>query len=155
MNALKITNHKELKKLTMLFMFTYMVSYITRINFGVVISEIERDTQWSRTVLSAVVTGSFITYGAGQIISGIIADRFSPKKLVLLGLMVTVTMNLLMPLCSTPYGMMAVWCINGIAQAFMWPPMVRLMVAAFSAIATLPSSSMAASASASRRFVSK
>lgn len=127
-----MSNNRKNRVLHLLFVAVYMVSYITRINFGVVISEIERDTQWSRTVLSAVVTGSFITYGAGQIISGIIADRFSPKKLVLLGLMVTVTMNLLMPLCSTPYGMMAVWCINGVAQAFMWPPMVRLMVAAFS-----------------------
>ena len=110
-----MSNHRKNRVLHFLFVAVYMVSYITRINFGAVISEIERDTQWSRTVLSAVVTGSFIAYGAGQIISGIIGDRFSPKKLVLLGLMVTVTMNLLMPLCSTPYGMMAVWCINGIA----------------------------------------
>ena len=36
-------------------------------------------------------------------------------------------MNLLIPLCKNPYQMLGVWCINGFAQSFMWPPLVRLM----------------------------
>lgn len=127
MNTLKITNHKEIKKLTMLFMFTYMVSYITRINYGAIISEMEQATSFSKSMLSMALTGSFITYGAGQIVSGICGDKFSPKKLVSMGLCATVLMNLLIPLCNNPYQMTAVWCANGFAQAFMWPPIVKLM----------------------------
>lgn len=118
--------------LAVLFTLTYMVSYITRINYGAIISEIETSTQLPRSILSMAVSGSFITYGLGQIVSGICGDRFSPKRLVQLGLTVTVFMNLLMPLCASPYQMLAVWCVNGFAQAFMWPPIVRIMVAAFS-----------------------
>lgn len=127
-----LLSERKIKQLALLFTATYMVSYITRINFGAIISEIEVSTKMSRTLLSTAVTGSFITYGAGQIISGICGDFFSPKKLVEAGLIISVCMNLLMPLCNTPYLMLAVWCVNGFAQAFMWPPIVKIMVAAFS-----------------------
>lgn len=125
-------SHKKTKGLAILFTITYMVSYITRINFGAIISEIEADTQISRTLLSTAITGSFITYGTGQIVSGICGDLFSPKKLVRLGLTISVIMNLLMPICNNSYLMLIVWCINGFAQAFMLPPIIKLMVAAFS-----------------------
>lgn len=106
---------------------TYMVSYITRINFGAVVSEISYSTGLSKSQLSVALTGSFITYGLGQIFCGVLGDRISPKKMISTGLIITVIMNLLIPLCVAPWQMVIVWSINGLAQAFMWPPMVRLM----------------------------
>ena len=116
------------KKLSFFLMFAYLISYLTRINFGAVILEMATATGFSKTELSAAVTGSFITYGAGQIISGWFGDKFQPKNLVLAGFLTTSAMNLLIPFCPSPFLMTVVWCINGLAQAFMWPPMVRLMV---------------------------
>lgn len=127
-----MTNDKKARGLAILFTVTYMVSYMTRINFGAIISEIESDTQISRTLLSMLVTGGFITYGIGQIVSGLCGDYFSPKRLVKIGLTVSVIMNLLMMVSSHSYLMLAVWCINGFAQAFMWPPIVKIMVEVFS-----------------------
>lgn len=114
-------------RLTVLFTVTYMVSYMTRINFGAIVAEMESATQISRSLLSMALTGSFAAYGAGQIVSGVCGDRFSPKKLVSCGLAVTVLMNVLLPLCRSPWQMLAVWCVNGFAQAFLWPPLVVLM----------------------------
>ncbi len=113
--------------LVLLFAVTYFASYVTRINYGAVISEMIRVTGFSKQLLSMAVTGSFITYGAGQLISGMCGDRFSPKKLVALGLSVSSLMNILIPLCTDPYQMTAVWCVNGLAQAFIWPPLVKIM----------------------------
>jgi len=115
-----------------LFALTYMVSYITRINYGAVIAEMETATNFSKSLLSMSLTGSFITYGAGQIISGAFGDRVSPKKLVLWGLAATVVMNLLIPLCADPYQMLAVWSVNGFAQSFLWPPIVKILTAVLS-----------------------
>ena len=129
----KLESRREVNSLILLLITTYMVSYITRINFGAVVSEIASDTGISKSALSMSLTGSFITYGAGQILSGILGDRISPKKLVSLGLSVTVMMNLLIPVCTGPYQMLAVWCVNGLSQAMMWPPMVRMMSALLSA----------------------
>ncbi len=127
-----LKDKKTISKMIMLFMITYMVSYITRINYGAIIAEMESATKLSKSLLSMAITGSFITYGTGQIISGICGDKFSPKKLVSYGLILSVCMNILIPFCSSPYLMLAVWCVNGFAQAFMWPPIVRLMTALFS-----------------------
>lgn len=110
-----------------------MASYMTRINFGAVISEIVEQTGMTKHMLSAAVTGSAITYGVGQIISGRVGDKVSPKKLVFFGLLVSSGMNLLLPVCTSHYQMAAVWSVNGLAQAFMWPPMVKLMVDFFEA----------------------
>lgn len=125
----KLTDKKAVAGITWLFALTYMVSYLTRINYGAVISEVVTDTGFSKSLLSMAVTGSFITYGTGQIVSGIIGDRISPKKLITVGFCVTTVMNLLMILCADPWQMLVVWCINGFAQSFMWPPLVRLMSA--------------------------
>ncbi len=119
------------RALVFLFSLTYMVSYLTRINYSAVISEIEASTGFSKQLLSMALTGSFITYGVGQILSGVLGDKFSPKKLVLMGLFISVSMNILLPFCNSPWLMTAVWSINGLAQAFMWPPIVKLLVALF------------------------
>lgn len=118
--------------ITLLFSVTYMVSYITRINYGAIISEMVNSTGFTKTQLSIALTGSFITYGAGQIISGICGDKYSAKKLVSLGFIVTILMNLMIPVCKSPYQMLGVWCVNGFAQSFIWPPLVRLMSALLS-----------------------
>lgn len=121
------------KQLALLMMITYMVSYITRINYGAVIVEMVADTGFSKAQLSMAVTGSFITYGVGQIISGFLGDRISPKRLMACGLGVTAIINMLLPFFEDPYVMAGLWCVNGFAQAFMWPPLVKIMVAVFDA----------------------
>lgn len=123
----QLTTKKEVHRITLLFTITYMVSYISRINYGAIVSEMASAENLSKSMLSLALTGSFITYGTGQIISGVCGDRFSPKKLVFGGLLVTTLMNLLIPICKNPYQMLTVWCINGFAQSFLWPPLVRLM----------------------------
>lgn len=127
---MKITDKKQINNFAYIMALTYMASYLTRINYGAVISEMESATNISRSLLSMSVTGSFITYGVGQVVSGFFGDRFSPKNLVSIGFVVTILMNLLIPLCSGSYQMLFVWCINGFAQSFMWPPMVKLMTCA-------------------------
>jgi len=127
-----MTNRKKGPlSLALLFMLTYMVSYLTRTNYGAVVVEMVSATGHSKSALSAALTGSFITYGLGQILVGWLGDRIQPKKLVTLGLGVTVAMNLLLPFCAAPWQMAVVWSCNGFAQAFMWPPITKLMVYQF------------------------
>lgn len=123
----KLESKRELRNISILFCMTYMVSYITRINYGAIIAEMVTATGFSKSLLSMAITGSFITYGAGQIITGILGDKFPPKKLISLGFIITILMNLFVPVCQNTYQMTALWCVNGFAQAFMWPPMVRMM----------------------------
>lgn len=128
-----ITDRKKINSTIFLMMFTYMVSYLTRINFGTVISEIVASESLTKSALSPAVTGAFITYGVGQLVSGFFCDRIRPKKLITYGLLLTISMNILIPFCPNTILMTIVWCINGFAQAFMWPPLVKLMTELFDA----------------------
>ena len=125
----KLKQSRQINALAFLLAITYMISYITRINFGAVVSEMSEVTGFSKSMLSMSLTGSFITYGLGQILCGVLGDRISPKRMIRIGLVLTIGMNCLIPLCQNPYQMLAVWCVNGFAQSFMWPPIVRMMSA--------------------------
>ena len=120
-------NRNRVFGISLMFAAIYMVSYLTRINFGAVVAQMEVSTGISRKLLSLSLTGSFVTYGIGQVVSGVTVDRISPKKLITSGLAVTALMNFLLPLCGSPYTMLAVWCVNGFAQSMMWPPIVKMM----------------------------
>lgn len=118
---------KRALRVGILFAVIYTVSYLTRTNFGAIVSEMEQATGIGRELLSLSLTGSFCTYGIGQIVCGIAVDKVSPKKMITLGLRLTSLMNVLLPMCKSPYSMLAVWCINGFAQSMMWPPIVKMM----------------------------
>ena len=106
----KLKDRRQISSLTVLLAVSYMVSYMTRINFGAVVAEMELSTGISRGALSMSLTGSFITYGLGQIICGIMGDKISPKRMITIGLIMTVGMNCLLPICQNPWQMLVVWC---------------------------------------------
>ncbi len=117
---------KNQRKLAVLCCAVYFVSYITRINYAAVLTEIISDLQISKSVASIAVTGSFITYGVGQILSGIIGDKFKPQNVILCGLVGTSIINLSVAFLPDIQIINAVWCLNGFFQAMMWPPLVRI-----------------------------
>ena len=118
---------KSTKKLAVLCCTVYFVSYITRINYAAVLAEIISDLGITKQLASIAVTGSFITYGFGQIISGIIGDRFKPHNVILFGIIGSSAINLSMTFLPNICFMNALWCLNGFFQALMWPPLVRLV----------------------------
>ncbi len=105
----------------------YFVSYLTRINYGAVLLEIVQTEGIGKVAASMAVTGSFLTYGAGQLVSGWLGDRVNPGRLIFTGLMTSACMNVLVPVFARPGAILVFWCINGFAQALLWPPMVKIL----------------------------
>jgi len=114
--------------LTFLTAAAYFASYMTRINYKAVLAEIMNSEGYSKEQASLALTGLFITYGIGQLISGKLGDIFNPKYLMCGGLVVASATNIILPAFSGNLTVMViVWCINGIGQAFMWPPIVKTL----------------------------
>ena len=124
-----ITDSRKASRFTFFLTLAYTISYMTRINFGAVVVEMVSATALTKEQLSLALTGAAVTYGLGQLFSGYFGDKIQPKRLVLIGLATTTLMNMLVPFCQNFVLILVLWCINGLAQAFMWPPIVRLMVA--------------------------
>ncbi len=118
---------KKAKKLSVILMLVYFASYVTRINFAVMIVKICSEMSMAKSELAFVITGLTICYGTGQVISGILGDKINPRLLLALGLATATAANILITLCRAVPAMTVVWCINGFAQSMLWPPIVRIM----------------------------
>ena len=118
---------KQASKLTALCCLVYFSSYITRLDYAAVLVEIVQDLQIAKTTASIAVTGSFITYGLGMVIFGVMGDRIKPRTLITVGLVGTTLINLMMGVLPNIYIMIAIWCFNGFFQAMLWPPVTRTL----------------------------
>lgn len=122
-----LSERRHVFLLTWLCAGVYFTSYLTRINYKAVISAIVESEGIAKQSASIVLTGLFITYGVGQIISGWLGDRIRPKYLMFGGLLVATLMNVLLPLSTNTAYMLVIWCVNGLGQAMMWPPIVKTL----------------------------
>ena len=126
MNNLQITNQKMLRKLFWISWIAYFISYIGRLNYAASMIEIGQSEGYTTIQLGAVVTALFITYGIGQLISGIIGDYCSPRILVGMGLIGCSLCNALMFVSNSYWQLIIIWGLNGFALSLIWPPMVKL-----------------------------
>jgi len=131
---MKASTKKKASIIVFLCALIYFISYLTRKSFSTIIIAISSGTGILETELGVVITVNFIAYGIGQLISGFLGDKIQPKKLVALGLITTVLMNLAIPFTKSHVLMAVLWSINGFAQAFMWPPIVKILMSELSEV---------------------
>ena len=118
------------KPLAWLLTLVYFTSYMTRKSFSTVLAEVVTSTGIDKETLSIVAVCMTVTYGVGQIINGRLSDKFKPTNMIYCGLIIATTVNLIFPFISGSVVVMAIfWGINGFAQAMMWPPIVKILVA--------------------------
>ncbi len=122
-------NNITVKVLSFLCPLVYFASYMTRKNYSIVMADIIISEGISNADASLAATLSLISYGVGQIISGILGDKFKPQNIILCGLSLTTLMNILMPVTDDFTIRSIIWFINGFAQSMLWPPLVRIMAA--------------------------
>lgn len=127
-----LTEKNHIRFLSTLCFLVYFASYVTRINFGAIVAEIVSTEGLLKTSVSFVITAGFISYGLGQLISGIIGDIIDPKKMIFWGLISTSVFNFSIPFFKSVIPMAVIWTLNGFAQSAMWPPLVRVMSTYFS-----------------------
>ncbi|MBQ4091364.1 MAG: MFS transporter [Clostridia bacterium] len=97
-----------------------------RINLAVMLVKVCSDMALGKSDLAIVITALTVTYGAGQVISGLIGDKIRPQYMLTGGLALAIACNVAMFFCRTVTAMTAVWAINGVAHAMLWPPIVRM-----------------------------
>ena len=113
------------KTLYLLSWLAYASAYIGRYNYSVVMGAITAENSLSLSAAGAVSTGYFICYAVGQILFGLLSQSVSPYAMILLGLCGSGLCNLGAGAFSTSF-MGLLWGANGLFQAMIWPPIVRL-----------------------------
>lgn len=124
---LKLSNKKDVGFLVALCSVVYFVSYVSRINLGTVLVEVIASGYAPKTVAALALTACSITYGAGQLISGYLGDKFKPQNIIFIGFIITSLMNICVGTIGNGDILVLLWAVNGFAQAFMWPPLVKIL----------------------------
>ena len=125
---LKTSDKKDYSRLGIILLcsLVYFVSYFSRKDFAAAMAGMLSENVLARSTAGLIGTMMFVFYGTGQLISGYLGDKIKPKYLIIIGLTTTGVCNLLMPII--PEGVMiAVWGVNGLAQAMLWPPIVKIL----------------------------
>ena len=118
--------------LTALCTGVYFTSYVSRINLAAVMVELIQSGFTGKQTGALALTACSITYGTGQLISGWMGDRFKPQNIILLGFLLTASMNLGVMLLQNASVLPVLWAVNGFAQACMWPPLLAILSAQLS-----------------------
>lgn len=106
---------------------TYVCAYLGRLNYTAAMADMVAQGVVSKVQAGTIATGYFITYGGGQLFSGILGDRCSPRRLVCTGLIGSALCNVCMA-CRVPFfAMLAAWVCNGALQSLVWAPLVKLL----------------------------
>lgn len=121
---MKMTTTQRVSRICSL---AYFTSYIMRLGFAAGIVEMTSILNVAQSTLALACTGLLITYGAGQFLSGWLGDRIAPRKLIAFGLAGAALCNFALAMTAHVGAMIGIWCVNGVFQAMLWPPMVRLM----------------------------
>lgn len=117
---------RQAKLITLLLSMVYFASYLMRKNFSVMLAAIVA-SGYEEVALGIVGSAMTISYGAGQVINGILGDKIKPQYMLTCGLFLAAGCNVAMSFCTSIPLMAAIWFVNGFAHAMLWPPIVRLM----------------------------
>ena len=123
----------------------YALFYFVRKNLGMAIPAMEAELGITKTQLGIFLTLHSIIYGFSRFINGMLVDRFSKRKIMALGLLLTCVVNLF--ICFSPklngmlslldaegkatlglvYLIGSLWVLNGYLQGMGVPPCVSLL----------------------------
>lgn len=123
----------------------YALYYFVRKNLGMAIPAMEAELGISKTQLGIFLTLHSIIYGFSRFVNGMLVDRFSKRKIMSIGLLLTCAVNLI--ICFSPklngmlnlldaegkatlglvYLIGSLWVLNGYLQGMGVPPCVSLL----------------------------
>lgn len=112
----------------------YASFYMLRYNFRWAAPGIEHDFGFSHASIAKILSASFLAYGTGQLINGLLCDRIGGRVSMLIGAVGTIAMNLIFGFASfagTISTFALIWLMNGYFQSFGAPGMVKINAAWF------------------------
>lgn len=123
-NLLGYEDHKN-QKLCILCWIVYASTYICRLNYSAVMPELEKLDVFPESQIAAISSAFFVCYGLGQIVSGMLGDRLSPRLLIFAGLAVSALSNMAIFFINSFVPFIILWAVNGAVQSLVWTPILR------------------------------
>ena len=103
----------------------YTTAYLGRLNYSACLIQIVEELQITKAQGGLVASVFFFSYGAGQIIHGILNKYYNPRWAIMGALVLSAVWNTMMSFSSLPM-MIVFWLLNGLTQSVLWTTLTRV-----------------------------
>ena len=123
----KYLESKSLSVLFFLFIFIiYAVVYMTKTMFSSAMAVIVEEGVMTKSETGLINAVFWLVYGVFQVFGGFAADKYSPYKLIMIGLIGSVISNVVIFLNQSYAVIMIAWVFNAIIQFGVWPGIFKI-----------------------------
>jgi len=81
---------------------------------------------FSKTEIGMILGALKLTYGIGQFVNGLLAERYSARLMLAIGMIVSALLNVVFGFAAAFYFLLFIWACNGYFQSLGWTPTVRV-----------------------------
>ncbi|WP_233603994.1 MULTISPECIES: MFS transporter [unclassified Pedobacter] len=114
-------------KMLLVTMLCYLFFYTGRHNFGWAVKGMVASLNIPYSTIGWISFCMLIGYAIGQFINGNLADRLSPKLMVVAGAYLSIVTNIAISFSSSATVIMLLWGLNGFFQSMAWAPGAKLI----------------------------
>ncbi|MBR5460318.1 MAG: MFS transporter [Clostridia bacterium] len=105
----------------------YAVVSMTKNCYNSSLASIVADGVLTKSQTGAITALFYLAYTPLQVVGGTCADKYSPEKLIKIGLIGATVSNTVIFFCQNYYVMLASWVFNGIIQFGIWPSIFKIV----------------------------
>ncbi|MBR3948477.1 MAG: MFS transporter [Clostridia bacterium] len=105
----------------------YTAAYVARLNYNASMVEILSQMGTTKEAAGTVSSFFFFAYGAGQLINGLLSERYNTRYSVAVALSASCVINLGMTFCQGIDAMKYLWFFNGVFQSVLWSSLIKTL----------------------------
>ncbi len=114
-------------RLFLLVFISYALIYMTKNCYSAAMASIVDEGIMSKSETGLIAAMFYLVYAPFQIIGGIAVDRYSPAKLVSVGIIGAAASNLAIYFTDNYVAMIVIWSLNAIVQFGVWPGIFKII----------------------------
>jgi len=107
-------------KMLLSFGFVYLFFYNGRQNINLVMTQMAEDFGSTTTAIGIISSSLFWCYAFGQLINGRLGAYFGHKKFMIVGIIMSIIMNILISFQNSIVVIAILWGLNGYFQSMVW-----------------------------------
>ena len=128
--------HNEKVSLVLFFVtvIIYSLIYMTKNCYSAAMVLLVNEGILTKTQTGTISAVFYLVYAPFQLVGGIAADKYSPFKLISIGVIGAAFCNLAIIFANNYYAMLLIWAFNGAIQFGVWPAVFKICASVLSPV---------------------
>ncbi len=122
-----LENKRESRGFFVFLWLMYATVYMTKNCFSGALAAIVEEGTFTLTQTTLISAAFYLAYAPLQILGGIFADKYSPERLITIGLLGSAVSNIVIFFDQNYYVMLISWVFSAIVQFALWPAVFKIM----------------------------